>query len=442
MSAVERVDQEYWLSRRWWQQVGRSGIVLFIGSGFGFLSSVVAARAVDPVGFGQLALATSVVASIATFLDFSLEEAVVHHGARLLEEGRPGDLRALLRQSFVLDTSVGIAVFLLLFALAGPLAQVVSGGTLPPLLIQLAAVEMLMTTVNGTSGATLMLGGRPEMRAWTTALITALRLLCVVAIVNLTDGGVESVLCGYIVGSALGSSIQLVLARRVARGWGGPRTDRHPIPGRSLASFGLHSSVTTTLIGLRTAVVAVWLGRTAGPVAVGLLAVAMLPVTIATVASAPIRLLTFPEQARLAARQRFDLLWRSIKTHTSIALVVGAAASLVGYVILPTLLRTLYSEAYAAAVTPARILLPAAVASLAVAWAKAFPAAVGRPKVRTWVSLGELAITVCAIVALAPRGLTGAAAAVSLSTLISAIVWLLVAGSMLSRLKSMPGALR
>src|SRR4051812_28688831 len=357
MRTMGTLEQPYWRRAAWWKQAGRSSVVIFAGSALGFFTSIVAARAVGPVQFGQLAMATSVVASIATFLDFSLEEAVVHHGARLLEEGRPGDLRALLRESLALDAAVGSVVFVLLLVISAPLARAASDGALPPLLIQLAAVEVLATTVNGTSGATLMLGGRPELKAWTTALITGLRLISVIAVVHLTNGGPERVLWGYIVGAAIGSAFQLLLARRVARGWGGPRTPNRPVSRRRLASFGLHSSVTTTLIGLRTAAAVVVLGRAAGPFAVGLLTVGMLPITLATVASAPIRLMTFPEQARLAARGRFDLLWASIRLYTGVGLAAGTVAAVIGYAVLPMVFRLLYPDDYAAGVTVARILL-------------------------------------------------------------------------------------
>jgi O-antigen/teichoic acid export membrane protein len=104
----------------------------------------------------------------------------------------------------------------------------------------------------------------------------------------------------------------------------------------------------------------------------------------------------------------------------------------VGWFLLPTLIASLYTKGFADAVEPARILLLAAVATLAVAWSKALPAAVGRPSLRTWVSLAELALTLAAVGALASSGATGAAIAVTSVTLVMAVVWLLVARRMLA----------
>ena len=75
--------------------------------------------------------------------------------------------------------------------------------------------------------------------------------------------------------------------------------------------FGAQSSVTTSLIALRLALVTVVLGRNAGPTAVGFLSVAMLPVTIAEVATSPLRTTAFAEQAKLAAAAGLGVLWHA-----------------------------------------------------------------------------------------------------------------------------------
>jgi O-antigen/teichoic acid export membrane protein len=100
--------------------------------------------------------------------------------------------------------------------------------------------------------------------------------------------------------------------------------------------------------------------------------------------------------------------------------------------LLPRLLPLLYGSSFDAAVRPARILLVAALAGLVVAWSKALPAALGRPGVRTGMSLLELALTVVALAALAGRGVTGVAVALSAVTVVSACAWWIVAWRMLA----------
>ena len=126
------------------------------------------------------------------------------------------------------------------------------------------------------------------------------------------------------------------------------------------------------------------------------------------------------------------MLWHGVRVYTRVALAVGCVAASIGYFLLPWLLPALYSHAFAPAIDAARILLPAAVATLAVAWAKALPAAAGRPEIRTWVSLGELAVTAVAVLLLGRSSAEGAALAISISAVVSGFVWWIVAGRMFS----------
>jgi O-antigen/teichoic acid export membrane protein len=413
-------------------------VVLFVGTAFGFFTTILVSRALGPENFGVLTLAIVTVASLATFLDFSLEEAVVHHGARFMSERRPGAVRALLRTSLRLDAMVGLVVFVVIAVFASPIAEVVSRGTVPALFVRLAALEVLAATLNGTTGAALMLSGRAELRAWMLALAGLLRLGGAVVAIRAFSGGAEGVLWAYVVATAGAAITQGWLARRLVRRLDAVGDERRPIGMRTLAVFGIHSSVSSSIVAARVAVVAVVLGRTAGAHDVGLLAVAMLPVTLVSVATAPLRIMMLPEQAVLAARGRLSLLWSGVRAYTWAALGIGTVAALAGYVVLPWLVPLLYSDGFRGAVEPARILLPAAVATLAVAWAKSLPAAIGRPHIRTWVSLVELVVTGVAVWLLSSHGASGAAVAISIASAASAVSWYVIARRMLAGAQRVP----
>jgi O-antigen/teichoic acid export membrane protein len=160
-------------------------------------------------------------------------------------------------------------------------------------------------------------------------------------------------------------------------------------------------------------------------------AVAMFPIALVEVASSPLRLLMIPEQARLAARGRPDVVWDGLVAYAKASLLVGVPGAAIGWVILPPALSFLYGSGFDAAVEPARILLVAALASLVVAWAKALPAALGRPAVRTAMVVAELAVTAVLVVALHGRGVRGVAVAISIAAVLVAAAWWLVARRML-----------
>jgi O-antigen/teichoic acid export membrane protein len=421
-------ERPFWERPTWWAQTGRAGIAILMASILGFLATVVAVRALGPHDYGLVVLALATVASVATFLDFSLEEAVIHYAAKAIAEKDRSGVRALLATSLRMDVGVGVAVFGALALTAGPIATVVARGGISPTLIRLAALGALAITVDGTTGATLMLSGRPEFRAWCFAWTNGLRLGAVAIAAHLGSGGPARILIAYVVGSAIGSLTQAVAALRVThRQWGtGPRA-RAPVGLRRLAGFGMYSSTTTTIVAVRATVISVVLGRLAGAAAVGVFAVAILPITLAQVASAPMRITMLPEQAMLAAEGRTDVLRRAIAGYTRLALAVGLAATTIGWFVLPRMISTLFGEGFGDALAPARIMLIAAVVALATAWTKSLASAVGRPEASTWVSLVELGLTVALLAALGSHGPIGAAWAVAITSVLVGCVWVLVA---------------
>jgi O-antigen/teichoic acid export membrane protein len=431
-------ERPFWLTREWWLRTSKASVGLWSATFLSFASTVVAANALGPEGYGPLVLALSAVLVIVTFLDFPLEEAVVHYGSRALSAGDPGSLHRLLRRSLRIDLAVGVSVFGVIVLTSVPVASLVSRGGLDPALVRLAALDSLVRTVNGTTGAALLLSSRPQLRAWSMAWMSLMRLAFVT--VGVSVGGAKAVLVAFVASSLGGSCLQGLLAwragwrewRRAASGQGSS------VPLRRLVLFGLNSGVTTTAIAARLGIVSIILGRAAGPTEVGILNVATFPVTLAGVVSAPIRMTMYPEQARLAAERRPHVLWRSVRDYTLMSLVVGVTGGVAGWFLLPWLLPTLYGEEFVSAIAPGRVMLLAGVATLAVAWSKPLPAAIGRPALRTGVSIGELAATAVLMVALVRYGAMGAATTVSLVTGAVGLLWWWMMRRMLSADKRGP----
>jgi O-antigen/teichoic acid export membrane protein len=433
--AVATDELSFWRTKRWWLRAGQTSAGLYVASALGFVSTLVAARVLGASGFGALELAVVAVTSVATLLDFSLEEAVMHHGARALARGDGAALRRLIRTSLGIDLAIGVAVLAVLTVAAPLVVDVVSDGDLAVALIRLAALEAFVVTLNGTTGALLIVCGRAHLRAWSSAVANAARL---VAVLFAAAGGADptGMLTGFVVGSAIGAAVQAFLAWNTGRStWHDSREGdvrAHEASAARLVTFGMHSSVTTTLVAVRYAAAFVLLGRTLGPGAVGVLAVALFPVTLADVASSPLRLLMIPEQATLAARGRPDVMWNGLVAYAKGSLAIGVTAAAIGWLLLPNLVPLLYGESYDAAIRPARILLVAAVTALVVAWSKALPAALGRPGVRTAMSAAELVVTIAALAIVAGGGVNGVAAALSVVSVVTACAWWIVARSILA----------
>jgi O-antigen/teichoic acid export membrane protein len=426
-------ESPFWRTSAWWRTSAHSSVALWASTLFAFLANLVAARSLGPTGWGAVVLALAVATFIGLVLDITFEEAVVHHGARALAAGRSGDVRSLVRTAFLLDIAIGAVITFSLIAFAGPLAEVVSGGDLDPALVRLAGLSVIAATADTSTGAVLLLAGRPDLRALAMAGTSVTRLVAVLIAVDV--GGPRAVLIAFASSVAAGGALQAFLAWRVGwKTWPSTRADVGVRTwARRILPFSLYSSLTTSVATANAQLVPIILGRAAGTASVGNYNVALLPITAGAVASAPLRLTLFGEQAKLAAEGKQDVLKRSIRGYTAIALAVGIPGAAIGWLVLPWLLRTLYSDEFGDAVEPARVLLVAAVAQLAIGWAKTFPAAVGRPGVRAAVSGAELAALVALLAWLAGHGPSGAAVAVSATSVGVAVTWWLVAHRLLEQ---------
>jgi lipopolysaccharide exporter len=377
------------------------------------------ARGLGPREFGTVVLAVAVATLFATLLDLTLEEAVVHHGYRALARGDTAGLLGLFRASLLLDVAIGIVVAAAVVLLAAPLAELATGGSLDPELLRLAALVTVASTADPTVSAVLQVAGRPDLRGWLMAATNLMRLAAI--LVALQFGTAAAVIVAYAAANLAGAVAQALVARAlVRRRWsshGNPPVLRLPL--RELVRFGFYTSITTSVAAANGALIPVVLGRLAGTTAVGLFRVGMFPVVVADGVSGPIRLVLYPEQARLSAHGDLDQIRHAIRSHTLAALALSLPVAVVGWFALPWLLPLLYSQQFEDAVLPARILLIAAVVRFSTSWFKTLPAALGKPQLRTGLALLELTLMVSLLLLLGGMGSEGAAIAFAVTSLVS-----------------------
>jgi len=394
-------------------RVVSSSIALWGSTALAFVGTVVAARALGPSDYGKVALALATATLIATLLDLTLETGVVHHGSRALVNGDLAELRALVLGALLLDVAIGIAISGMVIVLAAPIAELASAGLLEPSLIQLAALATLGTTMDGTTGAVLMLAGRPELSAWATAATNLARLAAIVLAISV--GTAEAVVAAYAAGTAVGGICRVLLAWRV--GWRKWPAAGRPLEikrwARRLAPFAVHSSLSTTLVSATDSLIQIVLGRASGTAAVALYRVARLPEMVGGLASAPVRLVMFPENARFVASGRINDLERLLYRWSAISLALAVPAAVAGWFVLPGLITALYGERFADAAGAARILLVAAVLLFGFPWMKTFAAVIGRPQIGSALAAVLLVVALPITAVYAEHGQNAAAAGVS-----------------------------
>lgn len=422
-----------WSDRSFWRRTGQASIAVWLGHAAILCSTVILARSFSVPAFGALVLATSVVSVISSLIDLTLDEAVVFFGVRSDEAGHRGELKGLLRAAVLLDLLVGVVIWAVIAAAAVPIANIASRGQLDPDLIRVASLIALANTLDGSTAAALFIMGKAHLRAITFGLAGIARLVLVVLVVR--TGSEAAVLLSYALALAMATAVQSVVAWRVA--W-------RPLAGvaaegrvrtwiRPLFRFGVHTSVTTTIASAGAGIVPIVLARSAGVGEAAIVAVALLPVTLVLVGSAPLRMMMLPEQVRMSAAGATASLRRVLNQYITAALGLGLLGSVAGWFLLPVLIPALYSNRYDVAVDPARILLIAAAARLAMAWSKSFPAAIGRPQLRTWMAGLEVGAVIGLMLLLAPHGAKGAAWALSISYVAIAVIWFVMSRALLPK---------
>jgi O-antigen/teichoic acid export membrane protein len=95
--------------------------------------------------------------------------------------------------------------------------------------------------------------------------------------------------------------------------------------------------------------------------------------------------------------------------------------------LMPWLVRIVFGTAYAGAVPAARIILLAAAIQVVLGWTKSLPVTIGRPSLRLLTHGVETATLLPLVLVLGLEwGVTGAALAMLVSTLVFAVAWAIV----------------
>lgn len=416
----------FWRDRGWQARLAQTTVASWSAAGLTMLSVVVATRALGPEGYGAVVLALSVTTIVARFLDFTFGEAVVHHGHRALAAGDVSGLRSLMRLSLILDLVIGVVLAGVLLLLAVPLAEIAAADGIDPTLVRIAALGVLVVTVDGTTSAVLLVASRPHLRAWVQAAASLFRVAGV-AVAVVLGGGPEAIMISYVVSGAASSMLLGWVAWRAAwRQWARAPRGSLPVGASRLVRFAFQSSATTSIGAAGESLFPLVLGNLASPGAVGTFRAAMLPVLASNMLSQPLRLVLFPEQARLHAEGRVAELREATRGYTLLALSVAGPAAVIGWFAMPALITLLFSSSFDGAVTAARILLVAAVVQFALSWSKSFHAAVGRPHVRTILAAITVALSLVLLLALGDEGAEGAAIAYTAATVTTAVAWLVI----------------
>jgi O-antigen/teichoic acid export membrane protein len=396
---------------------------LYLSVGLGILGTIAAARLLGLEDFGRFATVMAVVGLTQTLLDLTVEESLTKFGFRYIAAEDWGRLHRLFRRALELKL-VGGALATVILLLLAPVADGLFGadGLAGPMVA--AAALPLLAAPENVSASALLLRGRYDLRGWLLSVTMAIRLVAI--LVGATLGVTQALAAmavGQLVATVIAGTAGFVALGRFPHGE--PRgigADR-----REILSFVVQSSVATGVISLRAALTPVLLGVVAGTTQVGYYRVAMAPQSGFSAASAPVRLVLLTEQTRDWEHGRAETVLRGVKRYSVGAAAVALVALPVFLLAMPWLVRVVFGEEYLPAVDAARIVLVSAAILLVLGWSKSLPVTIGRPRLRIVTHSLEAIVLLPLVVVLGGRnGVTGAAVAILVSTLVFAAAWVVI----------------
>ncbi len=406
---------------------------LYLSVGLGILGTVAAARILGLEEFGRFATVMAVVGLAQTLLDLTVEESLTKFGFRYVASEDWGRLHRLFRRALELKLAGGALAAMALLLLA-PVADSLFGGDDLAAPMAAGAALPLLAAPENVSASALLLRGRYDLRGWLLAVTMGVRLVAILVGASIgVTAAIAALVLGQLVASLVTGTCGLVALRRFP--------SAAPVPlgsdRREIAAFIVQSSIATGVVSLRTALTPVLLGVVAGTTQVGYYRVAVAPQSGFSAASAPVRLVLLTEQTRDWEHGRTQAVLHGLRRYTLGATAVAAVSLPVFLVAMPWLVRVVFGPEFLPAVSAARIVLVSAAILLVLGWTKSLPVTIGRPRLRIITHGLETLVLLPLVVVLGSRwGVTGAAVAILVSTVVFALAWIVLVNRLRAELRS------
>jgi len=387
----------------------------------GLAASLVILRVLGPSGAGRFTIVIATADFLALLVWLTSDDALVKYGFRYAANEEWGRFRRLIRVAFTAELAASLVATALIVAVVPFVDSIFSSsrGLEAPLLI--AALLPPLQALESIAAATLILGGRYDLRGTWLTVSMGLRLAGIVIGAQI---GVTAAVAGVVVAQTITTISILALGFAGLRRFPpappvGIGDDRGPI-----IRFVAQSAAYTGLISLRLWVAPLALGIVRSAAEVGLFRAAQMPQSGLAALSAPLRMILLSEQTRDWEHGRPEVVLAGIRRYVKGSALIAALALVPVLASIPWLVRHVLGADYVPAVPAARLILVAAAIQLVLSWTKTFPVTIGRPGLRLWAHGVETAVMLPLIVVLGDRwGVTGAGAAVLVSSIAFAVAW-------------------
>jgi O-antigen/teichoic acid export membrane protein len=286
----------------------------------GYLGQIVLiTRGLGLAEFGRYAVVVALVTLVQQFADVRVEQATITFGSRALREG-PERAAGVIQMSYLVDLLTGVAGFVILAAVA-PFAGPRLAGPDGTTLVLLFSLTLLISTLDGTSGATLRLFDRyGAILGFTTAREVARLVLVGLAV---AVGDLRTVMIALIALDLLSAVGVVALATRTFRTRTG-RSLRRPALAtvadqrRGMLRMIFHTNVIGYSRLAQAQLPALVLGAFLGPLEVGIYKLGSTAGLALGRLSDPALYVILPRLSRLWIARRYEDLRRLLRQVTAL----------------------------------------------------------------------------------------------------------------------------
>ncbi len=383
-----------------------------------FAQSILAARLIGVVQLGLLGAVTQFAGLINRLTSFRMGDLVVSYVGEYSTQGKPREAAAVFRTAGLAEIATSGLAYVLVVALAGTAARILTPGQNVDGLFALYGLTVLANLMAESSNGLLQTFDRYRIIAAITVGQSVLTLAMIGA-AFVTGGGLQAVVVAYLVGkSAWAVSISAAALWEARRQWG-PGWWRAPyalIAHRrsEMVRFALSTNITATLTLVTRDSEMLWLNALASPLQAGYYKVALAFINILLIPVDPLISTTYREVAREVGGRHWENVRYLLRSGSLLSALWTVPASL-GLVLLgPWIIQATYGASFGPAYQSLLLLIIGVAVVNIFYWNRNVLLPMGMPEYPTKVYLVGAVIRVAGILLLVPAlGAAGMAALLS-----------------------------
>jgi stage V sporulation protein B len=369
----------------------------------GFLFSIVAARIMGKDLYGLVGATLGIVGIVSLLAHMGIPNATVKYVSEYVGTKRMGKVKAVVKNTFLLEMLLGGLAAVLCFGLAEPLATNVFGRPELATFLRLAAPLSLLMPFTAGLNAVFQGYQRQEFFAATTSAAGTVRLISA-TIFLLRSPTVESAIMGYLLGAMVGSVMVSVIV--VARIYPAIKKRSAPIGPelRRMVDFGLPVMLTAASIMIYNWVGTLFLTAFSTVEEVSWFNIAYGMVNIPVMITMSISTAYYPIVSDLHARKRHRMLRATFSRVVKLASVIMVPVVFILLAVGEPLILLLYGMEFLPAFLPLTVLAMWGLIRPIAAISNSVSNGIGKPFLNTKANIITLVLAIILNTLLVPKG--------------------------------------